>query len=350
MEWVKTQTGVKFNLANSGVKGYSLKDLGVDFSEFELSGPGAYGYPPLKSAIAQKEGVREECVTTALGTSGANWLAMAAILGPGDEVVMEHPAYPLLWETAEYLGAKVKFFERRAADKYAVDVDAVKRASSSKTRLIVLTNLHNPSCAQMTEGELRAVGEIAQGVGARVLMDEVYLDLLGDRAPKSAFHLGAPFISTNSLTKVYGLSGLRCGWVLADKKLTHEMLRLNDLFGVNNPCVTDQISCVAFAKLPQIAKWSRELLAHNTALANEFLAATLELISEPLRVGTVIFPRVEFSLEEFCQFLRAKHETVVTPGKFFGAPNHLRIGVGGEPAIFQEGLNRVHQAVVAFTK
>ena len=230
------------------MKGYSLKDLGVDFSEFELSGPGAYGYPPLKCAIAQKEGVREECVTTALGTSGANWLAMAAILTYGDEVVMEHPSYPLLWETAEYLGAKVKFFERRASDRYEVDVDAVKRATSLKTRLIVLTNLHNPSCVQMTEAELRAVAEIAQGMGARVLVDEVYLDLLGERAPKSAFHLGAPFISTNSLTKVYGLSGLRCGWVLADEKLTRAMLRQNDLFGVNNPYVTDQISCIALAE------------------------------------------------------------------------------------------------------
>ena len=182
-------------------------------------------------------------------------------------------------------------------------------------------------------------------IGARVLVDEVYLDLLGENAPKSAFHLGAPFISTNSLTKVYGLSGLRCGWVLADAELTHKMLRLNDLFGVNNPYVTDQISCVAFAKLPQIAKWSRELLAHNTALANEFLAATPEFVAEPLKVGTVVFPRVEFEVEEFCQLLRDKYETVITPGKFFGAPNYVRIGVGGDAAVFSEGLNRLHDAV-----
>lgn len=351
MEWVKTQNaGVKFNLANSGLMSYSLRDLGIDFSGFGLSGPGAYGYPPLKAAIAAKERVPEACVATALGTSGANWLAMAAALDPGDEVVMEHPGYPLIWETAEYLGAAVKFVARRAENKFALDLEAIKTAISPKTRLIVLTNLHNPSCQLTTQEDLRALGHLAEKQGARVLVDEVYLDLLGHHTPQSAFHLGPNFISTNSLTKVYGLSGLRCGWVLADPELTRKILLLNDLFGVNNPYVTDQISCVALAKLPQIAQWSRALLSKNTALANEFLAATPELITDPLHVGTVMFPRVEFPVEAFCQFLRKNFDTVVTPGQFFGAPNHLRIAVGGDPALFGEALNRLHEALAVFAR
>jgi len=275
---------------------------------------------------------------------------MAATIEPGDEVVMEHPGYPLMWETAEYLGAVIKFVERRADTKFALDLDVVRNAITAKTRLIVLTNLHNPSCGLTSDSDLRAIGDAAEKIGARVLVDEVYLDLLGDRAPKSAFHLGAPFISTNSLTKVYGLSGLRCGWVLADAQLTRKMLLLNDLFGVNNPYVTDQISCVALAKLPQIAQWSRALLAKNIALANEFLAATPELIAERLQVGTVMFPRVEFPVGQFCRFLREKYETVVTPGEFFGAPDHMRIAVGGDPAIFGEAINRVHEAAGEFAK
>ena len=350
MEWVKTCTGVPFNLANSGVRNYALADLGVDLSQMALSGPGAYGYPPLKAAIAARHNVSEECVTTALGTSGANWLAMAAALEPGDEVVMEHPSYPLIWETAQYLGAKVKFFERAAAAKFAIDIDNVTSAVTAKTRLIVLTNLHNPTCVQSSEAELRALGSLADKIGAHVLVDEVYLDLLGDCTPQSAFHLGAPFVSTNSLTKVYGLSGLRCGWVLAEPVLTRKMQRLNDLFGVNNPFLTDQISCVAFAKLPQIARWSRELLAHNTALVNEFLSVTPELICEPPKVGTVVFPRVEFDVEAFCGHLRDKFETVVTPGKFFDMPDYLRIGLGGDPSVLNEGLSRLHEALTAYEK
>jgi aspartate/methionine/tyrosine aminotransferase len=91
-------------------------------------------------------------------------------------------------------------------------------------------------------------------------------------------------------------------------------------------------------------------LARNSALANEFLVATPELISEPLRVGTVMFPRVEFSVEEFCGFLREKYDTVVTPGHFFGAPQYMRIAVGGDPAMFGEAIHRVHEAVSEFVK
>ncbi len=110
MEWVKTNTDVPFNLANSGVKNYPLSGLPVDFGTLTLSGPGAYGYRPLVEAIAGKCGVDPVCVATAQGTSMANHLAMAAVLEPGDEVLIERPAYPLLAETAEYLGANVMLF------------------------------------------------------------------------------------------------------------------------------------------------------------------------------------------------------------------------------------------------
>ncbi len=216
MEWVKAKSRAAFNLANSGVKSYLLSGLPVDFSRLTLSGPGAYGYEPLVKALAAKCGVAEDCVATAQGTSMANHLAMAATVEPGDEVLIEHPAYPLLWETAGYLGAHVKYFERRPEENFAIDPDALERAVTPRTRLIVITNLHNPSCAYTEESTLRRVGDIAKSVGARVLVDEVYLDLLFEDAPETAFKLGPEFLVTSSLTKVYGLSGLRCGWVLAE--------------------------------------------------------------------------------------------------------------------------------------
>ncbi len=150
-----------------------------------------------------------------------------------------------------------------------------------KTRLVAITNLHNPSCALADEATLRRAGEIAQSVGARVLVDEVYLDLLFENAPETAFKLGDEFIVTNSLTKVYGLSGLRCGWIIAEPELIRKIYRLNDLFGVNNPYLTDQVSCTALAHLDEIAHWARELLDKNRALANEFVVATPELDCEP---------------------------------------------------------------------
>jgi aspartate/methionine/tyrosine aminotransferase len=345
MEWVKTCTNVPFNLANSGARNYPLSALPVDFSAFTLSGPGAYGYAPLVKAIAAKQGIDENCVATAQGTSMANHLAMAAVLEQGDHVLIERPAYPLLAETALYLGASVNYFDRPAEASFAIDLDLLERAMTPKTRLIAVTNLHNPSCAFADEAMLRRVGEIAQSVNARVLVDEVYLDLLFESAPQTAFKLGSQFIVTNSLTKVYGLSGLRCGWILAEPELIRKIYRLNDLFSVNNPYLIDQVSCIAFAHLDGIAHWTRELLARNHALANEFVVATPELHSGQTAVGTVLFPRIDCPVDGFCKLLRERYSTVVTPGHFFGAPERIRIGIGGETSLLAEGLTRIHEAL-----
>lgn len=341
MEWVKTQTGsVAFNLANSGVKAYSLADLDIDFASLTLSGPGAYGYKPLVHAIAAKCNVPPECIATAQGTSMANYLAMAAIVEPGDEVLIEHPGYPLLWETAEYASARVKFFARPESHAFALDLDELRRAITPATRLIVLSNLHNPSCALIPQHTLRDLGEIAAEARARVLVDEVYLDALFDETPETCFQLGSQFVSTNSLTKVYGLSGLRCGWIVAEPALIRKIYRLNDLLGVNNPYLTDQLSCVALAQLGRIREWSRELLARNRAIAAEYF--------DTPGAGTVLFPRLNVDVSEFCAVLREGYDTIVTPGHFFGAPERIRIGMGGETSVLREGLARIQEAISAW--
>lgn len=348
MEWVKTQTAAEVNLANSGVKNFQISALPIDLSTLTLSGPGAYGYAPLKKAIAAKSGVSEECVVTAQGTSMANYLAMAAMLEPGDDVLIERPSYPLLWEAAQQLSANVIFFERPAAEKFALNATRIKAPLTPKTRLIVITNLHNPSCTFVPDEHLRQIGDLARQARARVLVDEVYLDALFEDTPPSSFHIGPQFVVTNSLTKVYGLSGLRCGWILAEPELARRMYRLHDLFGVNNPYVTDQISCLAFERLDHIAQWSRELLDRNRALAKEFVESIPALDCALPKAGTVLFPRIEYPVDEFCAFLRERYETVITPGKFFGAPDRIRIGMGGETSVLAEGLSRIRQALDEF--
>jgi aspartate/methionine/tyrosine aminotransferase len=345
MEWVKTLPPVRYSLAISGVKNYRLGNLPVDFNALVLSGPGAYGYRPLVEALARKSGVPAECIVTAQGTSMANYLAMAALLQPGDDVLIEYPGYPLLWEAAQQLGAQVRFLNRSAASNFALDLNELEQQVSPATRLIVLTNLHNPSCALLDHQTLRAVQSIAERASARILIDEVYLDALFEDTPSTSFLLGPEFIVTNSLTKVYGLSGLRCGWIIAEPELAHRMYRVHDLLGVNNPYITDQISCVALEHLAGIAAGSKDLLVRNRAIANEFLALTPELEYGPVTAGTVLFPRLPVPVDEFCEKLRVEYDTIITPGRFFGAPDRVRMGYGGDTEALAEGLRRVQTAL-----
>ncbi len=144
---------------------------------------------------------------------------MAALINPGDEILFESPAYDPLLALAHYLGANVKRFQRRFEDGFAVSAAEIERNVSPRTRLIVITNFHNPSGVLTDEQTLREVGELARGVTARVLVDEVYLEMLFAEPPQTAFHLGNQFVVTGSLTKAFGLSGLRCGWILAEPEL-----------------------------------------------------------------------------------------------------------------------------------
>ena len=162
MHWSKTQSRARFNLATSGVVPFPLRELPVHLETLEINGYDGYGYPPLQRAVAAHHGVDPDCVVESAGTSMANHLAMAAILEPGDEVLIEHPAYGPILDVAQYLHANVKRFLRTRETGWVVDSGEILRAVTPKTRLIVITNLHNPTSALTPDSVLREVGDIAR--------------------------------------------------------------------------------------------------------------------------------------------------------------------------------------------
>jgi aspartate/methionine/tyrosine aminotransferase len=345
MEWAKTCSQSRFNLATSGVLNYPMSDLGVTLEDLELSGPSWYGYEPLQEALAAKCGVPPDTVVAAIGTSQANLLAMAVVIGPGDEVLIEQPAYDPLVALARYLGAEVKRFPRRFEDAFRIDPRDIERAVTRRTRLIVITNLHNPGSA-LTENEtLIEIQEIARSVGARVLVDEVYLEALFCGV-SSAFHLGSEFIATSSLTKAYGLSGLRCGWILAEAELARSMRRLNDLFCVIPAHPAERLSVIALNKLDGIRERARTLLETNRRLLDRFFESRDDLEVIRSRFGTTAFPRLKRGdVDRLCGLLRDKYETTVVPGRFFEMPDHFRIGIGCQTETLAVGLERLGAAL-----
>lgn len=347
MHWAKLKSQARFNLASSGLINYPLEKLPVKIEDLELSGPSYYGYEPLQNALAEKTGTPAASVVAATGTSMANHLVMAATLEPGDEVLIEHPTYELLINVAEYLGAQIKRFVRRPADGFQIDPQEVSRLLSARTRLIVLTNLHNPTSAFTDDETLRQLGEIVRRVGARILVDEVYLDSLFERAPRSAFHLGEEFITTSSLTKVYGLSGLRCGWILAAGEMAERLWRLNDLFGVIPSHAAERLGCIALQNFEAIRLSAKALLEANARILNSFLSSRDDLECMEHKSGTVSFPRLkgQQSADDLCALLKEKYETSVVPGRFFEMPQHFRIGIGCDTTTLTGGLERLSTAL-----
>lgn len=347
LRWAKTRPSARYDLTSSGVPYVALRDLPVTLDDLEISGTGAYGYGPLRQAVADRYRVRVECVVAAMGTSMANLLALAAVVRPGDQVLVEHPTYEPLLAAASWLGAEVRTFARRAEDGFRLDAGEVERRMTDRTRAVVLTNLHNPSSALADDDTLRQVGAAAARVGARVIVDEVYLDALWEDAPRTCAQLGETFIATNSLTKVYGLNGLRCGWILAAPEIAERAWRLTELFNNIGVHAAERLSLIAFQNLDVIARRSRTLLDANAAALNDFYAVHHNFLDAmPHTHGTVSFPRLRGGdADALCDLLARRYETAVVPGRYFGMGDHLRIGLGVEPAAFRAGLDRLGRAL-----
>src|SRR5213079_2616503 len=318
MHWSKTQSRARFNLATSGVAPFPLRKLPVKLEELEINGDDSYGYPPLQQAVAAHHGVNPDCVVESAGTSMANHLAMAAIIEPGDEVLIEHPAYGPILDVAQYLQANVKRFRRAEENGWAIDLADVRHCVTPKTRLIVITNLHNPTSALTPESVLREIGDIARSVGAFVLVDEVYLDAVYEETPRTAFHLGPEFVVTSSLTKVYGVSGLRCGWILAQPDLAWKMRRLNDLYSATPVFPGELLSVVAFQQLNLLREMARRIVEADRKLLRDFLKQQSGLCAVETNWGTTAFPRLSRdcgrNADAFLERLQSEFETSAVPG------------------------------------
>jgi aspartate/methionine/tyrosine aminotransferase len=343
MEWAKGRPAPQIDLAGSNLLACSLADLPGAREALDLSGNNPDGYPPLLDAIAAHHAVSPEQVATATGCAGANFLACAALIETGDEVLMERPGYDPLPAAARMLGANVRFFERRFEEGYALDPGRIEAALSSRTRLVILSSPHNPSGALAAAPTLSALARLAEARGFHVLVDEVYRECVPeDRRPLSAATLSPNFVASNSLTKSYGLSSLRCGWTLASPEMTRKIRRARDVVDGNAPVPVDRLAVLAFASLPSLAARARALIAANGRLLEAFLASRADLECVPSS-ATIAFPRFRDARDSalFAERLFREEGVAVVPGSFFDEPAHFRISFGGSTEALARGLEAI---------
>ena len=271
----------------------------------------------------------------------------AALLEPGDDVLVERPGYDPLLGAARMFGARTVRFDRSFESGFALDPDRVRHAITPRTKAIVITSPHNPTGVPADPAALAAIGRIAERAGAHVLVDEVYRDLTGDRTPPAAAR-GDVFVTTSSLTKSYGLSSLRAGWAIASPALTYRIRRAHDVVDGTGSIVAERLAALAFEHLDALSARARAILARNKALADAFLQSRADLEWVPSS-ATVVFPRIRgvADVTAFAERLLREQQTAVGPGVFFDAPAHFRVGYGGDTEKIREGLKRLALALDA---
>jgi hypothetical protein len=313
-----------------------------------LSGNTDEGWPPLVEAIARRYGVGVERVATATGAAGANFLSLGALIRPGETILTEWPGYDPITGAARFLGANVRTFDRSWHDGFKVDPDRIARELTPTTRVILLTNLHNPTGVYTDAWTLMSVADMANAIGAKVLVDEVYLEAVCGLDSVPAAMRSDAFISVNSLTKSFGLAGLRLGWILADPHTIQRIRRVRDVVDGCGAAPSERLGTVAFEHIDRLLDRARGILEPHWAIVKRFVEGRSELEWIAPAVGScVAFPRLAAvgDAEPFVEMARQEFGVGVVPGRFFGAPRHFRIAMAGERSVLEEGLEALGRAL-----
>jgi aspartate/methionine/tyrosine aminotransferase len=337
---------VAFDLASSGM---SAAPLAMLEPLPKLDDPEAWHR--LRARIAAYNHVTGAEVIPALGTTHALWTAYTALLQPGDEALVEEPTYEPMTRIPEGLGAKVVRFTRPPEERFALDPDRVARAITPRTRVVAITNLHNPGGVRAPDDALRAIARVAEAHGAHLLVDEVYapMDAMCDARGTwsgSARGLGANVVAVSSLTKVYGLGPHRLGWMLGPPEI---VTRAEDAQTSNlghMPFSWAALGEAAFARLPAIAERARATLGNKRERVQAWIAAHPDLAWSAPSEGLFGFAvdRRGRDLAEIIERGAVEHGVLVAPGSFFGLRG-FRLAWSIDANKLDEGLERLARVI-----
>ncbi len=348
MTWAKHHAHAAYDLCGSNLLHCSLDDLPGARHALELVADNDDGYAPLVEAIAQRYGVAPERVATAPGATGGTFQVLGALIRPGDTILAEWPGYDPQVGAARFLGAKVKAFDRTWGDGFKVDPDRLARELTPTTRVIMLTNLHNPTGVYTDPWTLMAVADMAEAVGAKVLVDEVYLEAVSKLDTTPAATRSDAFVTVNSLTKSFGLAGLRLGWVLADPDTIERVRRVRDVVDGTGAAPSERLGVLAFEHIDKLLERARSILEPHWLMLKRFVESRPELDWVAPAVGScVAFPRLVGieDAEPFVDMARDVFGVGLVPGRFFGAPAHFRIAIGGERRNLEDGIEALGKAL-----
>jgi hypothetical protein len=350
LNWAKLHRRVRFELTGSGVPPARPAHLGVEPLPVVLEVEGSYGNPHFIDAVAELYACPSGRIVPVPGTSSANFISLAVSAKRGSCVMMEHPLYDPLARAASFLGVRVIPIMRRWADGFEVRLDEIRSGLDRGARAIVLTNLHNPSGQYLPPEAVEAIAESCARVNATLILDEVYLDgahLAGLRERWTAANLAENIIVTSSLTKVYGLGGLRAGWIIAGKDVVDRARDMMDLLSVDNAAPASSLAMRALSNLPTLERRYRRYHKQGQGVFRRWLAG------EPLIRG---YPNHGALFECVClpdgvdpdhlnEVLVGHYDTQVVSGGFFGLSDHIRLSIALPQDDLAVALSRISHAL-----
>ena len=354
---------VKYNLSESGVHPMTITDLSEGNNEFveqiltsELNYAQANGIPELRDNIAALyPGASRENVIVTTGAAQANFTSVLTALDPGDEIVVMLPNYMQIYGIGINYGLDVKTFSLKEELGWSVDIDEVGDVVSDKTKLIAVCNPNNPTGHIMTDDEMNAVVAAADRTGAWLLSDEVYAGAEHNQEEVTPSFWGRydRVLAVGSMSKAYGLPGLRIGWVVAPADMVDEIWARQDYVTISASMLGNKLAAYALSPevLPRIIARTRQHVRSGYKNLDKWVQEHSDLLSViPPQAAAIAFVRyhTEVNSSELVQRLIKEHDTYIVPGDLFGLDHHLRVSYGMSADYVNEGLSRIYRTLVSF--
>jgi len=357
-EWFdKYQYKITYDIGESAITYLSLEELDLDLRPLKLR----YGYhagnPRLRRRIAELyPGLSEGNVLVTNGCAEALFDLSITLLQPGDHVVVEHPNYPSNYEVPRSLGCHVDMLHLKFDEGFELNVERLRGLITPKTKFVSLTYPNNPTGATLSEDTLREVVALVEAKDCYLVFDETYRDLTVDDPPPPAASLSPKAISVSTMSKAYGLPGIRIGWLATqDQPLLQKVLATREQVSICNSVLNEEIAWYMLGRRDEHLHNVRNQVAENLRVLKEWMQEQNWLEWVEPKAGVVCLPRIADGFfrdpEEFYICLAEKHKTFVIPGRCFELDNRFfRIGFGGDRAHLELGLQALERAAVELTR
>ena len=354
-EWMNEyETGARYNIAETCVDSVSLDELfaltGESKDEFlsrfcatRLTYGDIWGSDALREGVCRLyRTIRPDEVVLTHGAAGANHHVFCSLISAGDRVVSIMPTYQQLYSIPEAIGADVAIMHLKQENHYMPDLDELKALVTPGTKMVCINNPNNPTGALMSRELLEQIIEIARGVDAYVLCDEVYRHLTqADGWCESVADLYEKGISVSSMSKVFSLAGIRMGWIAThDKAAVKAFLSHRDYNLISCGMFDDAVASLALRHSDEMIRRNQAIVRENLAILDEWVQAYPHFYYTKPQAGTTALVYYDYDIPsyEFCERLYHGTGSFVTPGDCFEQPHSMCIGYACDAQTLKDGL------------
>ncbi len=358
--WQSTwENRVRFNLSESGVHPLTIQEVlglagasAMPLLEVRLGYSQSNGTDLLRERIAALyPGASPDQVLVTTGSSEANFISCWRLIEPGDKVAIMQPNYQQTWGLAQNFGAQVRPFQLHEKEGWEPYAEEVRAAIAPGTKLVVVTNPHNPTGHVLSDAARKVILDRVAEVGAWLLADEVYTG--AERSGKTTQSFWGAYdkvVAVNGLPKAYGLPGLRIGWIVAPPTLTQEIWARHDYTTIGPSGASDHLAAVALDPRvrEKLIDRTRRILNTNYPVMEAWLKRFGDTFTwHPPQAGAICWARYRQGIpaSEIVEKVRAQHSVLLVPGDQFGMPSFLRFGFGGDLQHFEEALAETERAL-----